>query len=340
MYLPVHCSPTEHEILKSLETRTARAIENALATTVVVTAGVKRIKTEQMTANELASMEFFTHLMRLRERTELNAHYSEAVHSFREKHPNDPIPNELVAAVPLSNKEISLITLLKHVCKHPRRKALLYIDFIATSTRIAHVLNTYIPEMVLFMLRSSMKPGARQAVIDGFNSWKGNAIFVSNIKCGERGINLQAADMTIFLSSQYNPSAEAQAMYRNARLSTEHELVTVVYLSMDNTIQGWMSNIGADKLVRSMEIGCDDDPDDSVNRKRGLDGKLKTKQVVEAHKARQFVIDVVAFAEKRTPRSQPDPLVGLCNCGEDPYAEMAAIIQQVSCAGNNAGCAN
>lgn len=329
IYFTVHCTHTEHEILKALETRTARAINDALASTPAATSGPKRTRTDQPTANELAGMEFFTHLMRLRERTELNAQFSEAAHSFKEKHPKQPLPFQLVAAAPLSNKEIALIALLKHVCKHPGRKVLLYTDFIATNTRIAYLLQRYVPEMVAFMLLANMKPGVRQMVINGFNSCKGNAIFFSNIKCGERGINLQTADMTIFLSAQYNPSAEAQAMYRNARLSTEHEQVTVVYLSMDSTIQGWLSNIGADKLVRAMEIGCDDDPDDSVNRKRGLDGKLKTKQAVEAHKARQFAIDVIGFADKRTPRLQPEPLEGLCKCGENMCQEMKDVVHKV-----------
>lgn len=332
MYFTVHCNKTEHEILMALEKRMSNAIDTAL-TSGVAASGVKRIKTEQPTSGEMASMAFMTHLIRLRERTELNAQFSELAHNFKEQHGHANLPAELVASVPLSNKEIALIAILKHICKHPKRKVLLYTDFVVTNIRIAYLLKTCVPEMNAFPLFSAMQPTARQALIDGFNQCPGNAIFFTNIKCGERGLNLQTADTTIFLSSQYNPAAEEQAKLRNARLSTEHEVVTVIYLSMASTIQGWMSNIGADKLVQAMKIGCDDDPDDTVNRKRGLDGKLKSKQVVEAHKARQFAVDVLKFAANRTPRANPDPLIGLCNCGGNMKAEMSAVVKQfVNCA--------
>jgi SNF2 family DNA or RNA helicase len=96
----------------------------------------------------------------------------------------------------------------------------------------------------IYRLEGSTPQRERSALIKGFQSTDGAAIFLISLKAGGTGINLTAADYVFLMDPWWNPAVEAQAVDRAHRIG-RHGAVIAYRVITGGTIE--------EKMVRLQE---------------------------------------------------------------------------------------
>jgi len=95
-------------------------------------------------------------------------------------------------------------------------------------------------------LTGSLRPVARQALIDEFTARKGPAVLVSQIEAGGVGLNIQAASVVILAEPQWKPTVEDQAIARCHRMG-QVRIVDVHRLLTEDSVDQRMLEVLATK---------------------------------------------------------------------------------------------
>ncbi|GAX84507.1 hypothetical protein CEUSTIGMA_g11927.t1 [Chlamydomonas eustigma] len=95
---------------------------------------------------------------------------------------------------------------------------------------------------------------AKNLTLSGFQKEKGVRIVVANIQCCSVGLNLQVASYVYFLSSDFNPHRELQAISRLHRIN-QTQTVKAVYIMTENCkIDSWIQARQVRKLDMSAKL--------------------------------------------------------------------------------------
>lgn len=92
------------------------------------------------------------------------------------------------------------------------------------------------------IINGSMKPFQRQTAVDNFR-WKPEVKFLICTDAANFGLNLQFANTLIHVDSPYNPAVFDQRNGRVHRIGGEHDVVNIIYLVTQGTIDERIQDI-------------------------------------------------------------------------------------------------
>lgn len=163
-----------------------------------------------------------------------------------------------------SGKFIILDKLIKRYCDNRGRKMLIFSQF----TSVLNILQDFLVtrDIGYFRLDGSTTLEERYEQMNEFNSdQQDKKIFMLSTRAGGLGINLVAANIVVFLDSDWNPQMDMQAMDRAHRIGQKNE-VLVFRLISKNTIEERILECQKMKIKMDFQF---------IERGRGKLGKLK-----------------------------------------------------------------
>lgn len=103
------------------------------------------------------------------------------------------------------------------------------------------------------IINGSMKPFQRQEAVDNFR-WKPEIKFLICTDAANFGLNLQFANTLIHVDSPYNPAVFDQRNGRVHRIGGEHDVVNIIYLVTQGTIDERIQEILETKRKLSQQV--------------------------------------------------------------------------------------
>jgi SNF2 family DNA or RNA helicase len=124
------------------------------------------------------------------------------------------------ATLPSAKLDLLMERLAEIKCED--NKAIVFSQFLGVldevQSRILHNKETPWTGESIFRLDGSTPQSDRAALIRGFQTREGSAVFLIGLKAGGLGINLTAADYVFLVDPWWNPAVEAQAVDRAHRI--------------------------------------------------------------------------------------------------------------------------
>lgn len=103
------------------------------------------------------------------------------------------------------------------------------------------------------ILHGGVTSADRDARQTAFNEQKDPQVFVMNTLAGGVSINLEAADVVIFLDETWNPDDQTQAEDR-AHRGTKTSQVTIYYIRTQNSIEEYIASVTAHKSMVNFNV--------------------------------------------------------------------------------------
>ncbi|MDR1303060.1 MAG: DEAD/DEAH box helicase [Puniceicoccales bacterium] len=150
-----------------------------------------------------------------------------------------------------SCKLASLQSMLGREFSVPRKKIVIFSQFVTFLQRIKSMLKEIFPAVDLFEIIGSTKH--RNIVVDNFQTNPNDAIILVSLKAGGIGITLTAADTVFLMDPWWNPSIEKQAMDRVHRIGQDKK-VTIYRLITQNSIESGIQRLQERKSSLFSEI--------------------------------------------------------------------------------------
>lgn len=120
----------------------------------------------------------------------------------------------MVADYRISAKLARLVELVNEAAANGRK--VVVFSYFRDVLEIVH--GTLSNNVVFGPLTGSVRPDARQGMVDEFSAVEGHAVLISQIQAGGVGLNMQAASVVIICEPQVKPTIEAQAVARSHRM--------------------------------------------------------------------------------------------------------------------------
>jgi SNF2 family DNA or RNA helicase len=150
-----------------------------------------------------------------------------------------------------SCKLSSLKNMLQCEFSAPRKKMVIFSQFVTFLQRIKSMLRENFPAVDLFEIIGSTKN--RNVVVDHFQRNPKDAIILVSLKAGGTGITLTAAETVFLMDPWWNPSIEKQAMDRVHRIGQDKK-VTIYRLITQNSIESGIQRLQEKKSSLFDEI--------------------------------------------------------------------------------------
>jgi SNF2 family DNA or RNA helicase len=160
-------------------------------------------------------------------------------------------------------------------------------------SRLSSELHDRPHDAVMGPLTGSVRPVARQQLVDDFTRRQGHAVLLSQIEAGGVGLNVQAASVVIIAEPQWKPSTEEQAIARAYRMGQIRK-VQVHRLLAKDSVDERMREIQERKSLLFDEFARKSDAKEADSR--SVDGSYHRPAALDDEKVSQT--DRIVLAER------------------------------------------
>lgn len=156
----------------------------------------------------------------------------------------------LVPKESVSPKLKELTEICSEQIESGNQKIVIFTQFTRMQER---VINTLSKLGKCEMINGSMKPFERQQAVNNFK-WKSDVNFLVCTDAANAGLNLQFANVLIHVDSPYNPAIIEQRNGRVHRIGGEHDMVNIISLVSQDTIDERIQLILEEKRNLSKQV--------------------------------------------------------------------------------------
>ncbi|MDR2807287.1 MAG: DEAD/DEAH box helicase [Puniceicoccales bacterium] len=155
------------------------------------------------------------------------------------------------ASLEESGKLNILNAMLRHEFSGPRKKVVIFSQFVRFLQRIKLMLQKNFPSVSLCEIIGATKH--RNEVVENFQTIENCAVILVSLKAGGVGITLTAAELVFLMDPWWNPSTEKQAMDRVHRIGQDKK-VTIYRFITQNSIESGIQRLQEKKTSLFSEI--------------------------------------------------------------------------------------
>lgn len=181
-----------------------------------------------------------------------------------------------------SEKMLRLAEIVQEATQN-RRRVIVFSNFRAVLGQVAQLL----PGQVFGPITGSVRPDARQGMVDQFSRAGAGAVLVAQIVAGGVGLNIQAASVIVICEPQLKPTTEWQAIARARRMG-QIETVQVHRLLSEQCVDERVTEILAHKTSLFDDFARVSDVADSAPEAFDISEAQLAREVVAAERERLF----------------------------------------------------